>query len=584
MRSLSYTQIRRRFLDYFHKKHNHALVPSAKLIPFADDSLLFTNAGMVPFKDYFMGKEVAPYASACSVQKCLRAGGKHNDLDNVGHTARHHTFFEMLGNFSFGSHGTAGKHTPYFKEESIHMAWDFLTQDLGLPRDRLRVTHLHSDSTTPEIWRLQQGLERDQIIAMGEEDNFWSMGDTGPCGPCTEIFWDMGDDIKDEDERWVELWNLVFMEEALQGDGSRVPLQHVAVDTGMGLERIASVLQGKTSNWDTDSLQMLTAFVDAMIPANDPCTPLQRQLASRVIADHARACAFLIADGIRPGAAGRGYVLRRIIRRAVKYGSNIGLSEPFLGHVVEEVTRDMAADYPELEEELEVMQQVLRSEEELFLSTLGRGYSLFTVGMSEAEDPQVVPPELAFKLYDSCGFPIDLTQMLAKEQGLSLDVDAVNTLMEEQRERGRANWAKQNQAESNSDGQLARQWEEAGCTSHFVGRDQRQLEVADARVLAISPRDEFSSIVMLDRTPFYPRGGGQVGDVGTITFELENGETVHSRVLDSCEYIYTVCPTTPDMAQVLISLHLCIYTFFSPLPPLPRIRRFPVQQWSCLCG
>ena len=425
----SSNDIRRQFLDYFNR-HGHEVVASSPLVPANDQTLLFTNAGMVQFKDVFLGLEQRTCPRAVTAQRCVRAGGKHNDLENVGYTARHHTFFEMLGNFSFGD---------YFKEQAIRYAWDFLTGELSIPQEKLWVTVYRDDAEAEAIWLQQIGVDKNRFSRCGDKDNFWSMGDTGPCGPCSEIFYDYGADVPggppgsaDQDgDRYVEIWNLVFMEFNRDSEGNMHPLPRPSVDTGMGLERTAAVLQGARNNYETDLFRPLVDAVCTL--AGEHATDL---VSTRVIADHIRSCAFLIADGVIPANEGRGYVLRRIIRRALRHGSKLGLNEPFFHKLVAPLVDVMGDACPELTKAQESVTNALKQEEERFTETLEKGLK----HLGTAVDTLVsgtIPGDVVFKLYDTYGFPVDLTADIAREEGLKLDMKGFDKCMDEQRQRAR---------------------------------------------------------------------------------------------------------------------------------------------------
>ena len=432
--------VRNTFLSYFNSQ-GHTVVPSSSLVPHGDPTLLFTNAGMVQFKRTFLGEEQRPYNRAASSQKCVRAGGKHNDLENVGYTARHHTFFEMLGNFSFGD---------YFKEGAIQMAWELLTEKYGLPKDRLWATVYHSDDEARDLWQKIAGLPPERIVGLGEKDNFWAMGDTGPCGPCSEIIFDQGEAMACgpdcgigvcECDRYLEIWNLVFMQFNRTADGVMSPLPKPSIDTGMGLERLAAVLQGVHSNFDTDLIRPIIGRVEDLAGlaygADD-----SKNVAFRVIADHARATAFLMADGVLPSNEGRGYVLRRIMRRALRYGRLLDLKTPFLPAVTAKVVELMGEVYPELMEAQTLIDQVVTNEEERFAETLDHGLKLLSeeVATIRGEGGQVLPGAVAFRLYDTYGFPLDLVQDALREEGLDLDIPGYEEHMQVQRETSRASW------------------------------------------------------------------------------------------------------------------------------------------------
>ena len=510
--STGIADIRAQFLDYF-AGHGHTKMASSPLVPLNDPTLLFTNAGMVPFKNYFTGQETPPVSRAVSSQKCVRAGGKHNDLDNVGYTARHHTFFEMLGNFSFGD---------YFKEEAIYFAWQFLTKDMQLPAEKLLATVYADDDEAFDLWKKIAGLPDEKIIRIATSDNFWSMGDTGPCGPCSEIFYDHGEAIAggppgspDEDgDRFIEIWNLVFMQFDQQGDGTRVPLPKPSIDTGMGLERIATVLQGQHDNYDTDLMRhLIEASADMSGQAMDGAF----RMSHRVIADHLRSAAFLIADGVLPSNEGRGYVLRRIMRRAMRHAHMLGTKEPLLWQLFPALKLQMAAAYPELERADALIVETLKHEESRFRDMLGRGLRLLEDEVDGIKGKKLAG-EVAFKLYDTFGFPLDLTQDALRERGLSVDTDGFDKAMEKQRAEARANWSGSGSEATETIWFDLRN--DLGATE-FVGY---QSEAAEGQVVAIlqdgtevegaSAGSEVS--VLLNQTPFYAESGGQVGDSGVL--------------------------------------------------------------------
>ncbi len=508
-------QIRQRFLDFF-ARHQHQVVPSSPLVPGNDPTLLFTNAGMVQFKDVFLGLDKRPYKRACSSQRCVRAGGKHNDLENVGYTARHHTFFEMLGNFSFGD---------YFKRDAIRFAWQFMTEEMGLPAERLWVTVFEEDEEAAEIWLNEIGVPPAQLARLGADSNFWAMGDTGPCGPCTEIFYDHGAEVQggppgtpDEDgDRYVEVWNLVFMQYDRAADGSLTPLPRPSVDTGMGLERMAAVMQGVHSNYDIDLFQALIRAAATATGASD-----LDSASLRVIADHIRACAFLIVDGVLPSNEGRGYVLRRIIRRAIRHGYKLGMEQPFFHKLVAPLNEQMGEAYPELTRNQAQVERALLQEEERFAETLEQGMSILEEAISGMSG-QEIPGATAFKLYDTYGFPLDLTADIARERGLGVDLAGFDAAMEAQRERGRAGSQfalgdlQANLAKVIGAGDAAER-----STTEFVGyesldtRGQVTLLVKDGRA-AETARAGDEVVIFLNRTPFYAESGGQVGDTGTLS-------------------------------------------------------------------
>ncbi len=499
--------IRSLFVSFF-AEQGHKVVPSASLIPENDLTLLFVNAGMVPFKDIFLGDASASYTRATSVQRCMRAGGKHNDLDNVGYTARHHTFFEMMGNFSFGD---------YFKREAITMAWQFLTKELGLPPEKLWVTVFEDDDEAASIWLDGLGISPERFSRCGAVDNFWSMGDTGPCGPCSEIFYDHGPDIpggppgsEDADaDRYIEIWNLVFMQYNRLADGSMEPLPKPSVDTGMGLERIAAVMQGVHNNYDTDIFSDIIAVAGKLLK----CQDLSHH-ALRVIADHLRSACFLIVDGVLPSNEGRGYVLRRIIRRALRHGHQLSNRVDFMHQLVPTFIDVMGQAYPELDEFQVDLIAVLRREEQQFGVTLAKGMQLLNMAMLNAED-DVLSGDVAFQLYDTYGFPVDLTQDIAKEKFLSVDMDGFEKALADQRRRSQQ--SSQFSVDYNvSLGDLGE--------SSFVGYTQMEcsaqvmfLANAEVQVDKLSKGEQ--GILVLDQTPFYPEGGGQVGDQGAVTWD-----------------------------------------------------------------
>ncbi|HEY6007427.1 MAG TPA: alanine--tRNA ligase, partial [Geobacteraceae bacterium] len=433
-------EIRAMFLRYFEER-GHTIVPSSSLIPHNDPTLLFANAGMNQFKDCFLGLEKRDYVRACSSQKCVRAGGKHNDLENVGRTARHHTFFEMLGNFSFGD---------YFKKEAIHFAWEFLTKELRLDKSRLYVTVYKDDDEAADIWHLQEGVPYDRIYRFGEKDNFWAMGDTGPCGPCTEIFWDNGPEVGCgspdcavgcDCDRYMEIWNNVFMQFERAADGTLTPLPKPSVDTGMGLERISTVMQGKQTNYDTDLFQGIIRHIERL-SGKTYGDNNKDDVSMRVIADHARATTFLICDGALPSNEGRGYVLRRIMRRAARHAKMLGFAEPMLHRAVDAVNEMMADAYPELIERESYIKKVVLAEEERFLDTLDNGLRILNdeVANLRRKGETVIPGETLFRLYDTYGFPTDLTGDIVASEGFTIDEAGFEACMERQREQAREHW------------------------------------------------------------------------------------------------------------------------------------------------
>ena len=498
-------EIRSRFLEYF-QENGHTIVSSSPLIPGNDPTLLFTNAGMVQFKDVFTGEEMRPYQRATTSQRCVRAGGKHNDLENVGYTARHHTFFEMLGNFSFGD---------YFKEDAIRFAWDFLTKRLGLPEERLWVTVHHSDQEAEDIWIQTIGVDPNRLSRLGDKDNFWSMGDTGPCGPCSEIFYDHGPDVpggppgsKDDDlDRYIEIWNLVFMQFEQSADGTRTPLPKPSVDTGMGLERIAAVMQHVHSNYEIDLFQALLKAAAEVTHTQD----LEAK-SLRVIADHIRSCSFLICDGVLPSNEGRGYVLRRIIRRAIRHGHKLGCDQPFFHKIVHTLVAEMGEAYAELRDNEDRIVAALKQEEAQFAKTLDAGMKVLEDAVSSLTS-KTLPGELIFRLYDTHGFPLDLTNDIARERVLELDIEGFEKAMDEQREKSRqgSSFAVEGQVRFDLDGStefLGYTHLDASAVVVALAKDGEQVD-------ALTAGD--SGIVVLNQTPFYAESGGQQGDRGSLT-------------------------------------------------------------------
>jgi len=512
---MSAADVRRAFLDFFAQR-GHRVVPSSSLVPGNDPTLLFTNAGMVQFKDVFLGKDQRDYKRAVTSQKCVRAGGKHNDLENVGYTARHHTFFEMLGNFSFGD---------YFKRDAIVFAWEFVTQKLGLDPERLHVTVFRDDDEAAQLWVSEAGVRPERVTRMGEKSNFWAMGDTGPCGPCTEIFYDHGPEVAggppgspDEDgDRYVEIWNLVFMQFERSADGKLAPLPKPSVDTGAGLERLAAVMQGVHSNYDIDLFRdLVTAAAEVTTTAGAPVDLASPSL--RVIADHIRACSFLVSDGVVPSNEGRGYVLRRIIRRAVRHGYKLGQSQPFFHKLVPVLARVMGEAYPELPERAEQIARVLRAEEERFAETLSSGMAQFEARMKEAGG-NTVPGALLFLLHDTYGFPPDLTADIARERGLAVDMGGYEREMESQRERARA--ASKFSVDLTAGEAIDAQSEFKGYDTLECGSTVVALRRDGGLVPSLQPGEQGE--VVLARTPFYGESGGQVGDTGEITGAAPQG-------------------------------------------------------------
>ena len=510
---MSTTEIRKAFLEFF-RSQGHQVVASSSLVPHNDPTLLFTNAGMNQFKDVFLGSDLRSYSRAASSQRCVRAGGKHNDLDNVGYTARHHTFFEMLGNFSFGD---------YFKRDAILFAWGFLTSVLQLPKEKLLVTVYATDDEAYDIWAKEVGVPTDRIVRIGDNkgapyasDNFWQMGDTGPCGPCTEIFYDHGDQIwggppgsaEEDGDRFIEIWNVVFMQFNRQADGTLEPLPRPSVDTGMGLERISAIMQGVHSNYEIDIFQALIKKAAAVVGISDLSNK-----SLRVIADHIRSCSFLIADGVMPSNEGRGYVLRRIIRRAVRHGRKLGATDLFFYQLVGELATQMGEAYPELCSQQPIIERVLKQEEEQFVRTLDRGLALLEEALAALGDSKCVPGDVVFKLYDTYGFPADLTADVVRERDYTIDDAGFQAEMEKQRERakGASHFA--------VDYNKLLKIEQESC---FVGYGS--LVAKDEAIVALIQQDQEVELVregeeallVLANTPFYAESGGQLGDTGLI--------------------------------------------------------------------
>src|ERR1700748_2227601 len=522
---MSAAQLRRAFLDYFHE-HGHEIVPSSSLVPGNDPTLLFTNAGMVQFKDVFLGKEKRDYVRATTSQRVVRAGGKHNDLENVGYTARHLTFFEMLGNFSFGD---------YFKERAIELAWTLITRDFGLKKDKLLVTIYHDDDEAAGFWKKIAGFSEDRIIRIATSDNFWQMGDTGPCGPCSEIFIDRGEHIwggppgspEEDGDRFLEFWNLVFMQYEQFEGGVRNPLPKPSIDTGMGLERMACILQGVESVFETDTLRQL---IDATASALGH-GPKDDSIASfRVIADHLRASSFLIADGVLPSNEGRGYVLRRIMRRAMRHAQLLGAREPLMHRLVWALVREMGQAYPELVRAEALIEETLRLEESRFRKTLERGLSILDEKSSKLKKGDMFDGDTAFTLYDTYGFPLDLTQDALKSRGIGVDVASFTDAMDRQREKARAAWS--GSGDTATEGVWLALRENLGATE-FLGYETETAEgvvtalVKDGKEVDSLKAGETGSIV-LNQTPFYAESGGQVGDTGMML-----GEGAKFRVTDT---------------------------------------------------
>ena len=505
----STADIRSAFIQYF-TQNQHQAVSSSSLVPANDPTLLFTNAGMNQFKDVFLGAEKRNYSRAVSSQRCVRAGGKHNDLENVGYTARHHTFFEMLGNFSFGD---------YFKSDAIKFAWGFLTEELKLPVEKLLVTVYHTDDEAFDIWHKQIGLPEDKIIKISTSDNFWSMGDTGPCGPCSEIFYDHGEHIwggppgspEEDGDRFIEIWNLVFMQFNRQADGEMQPLPKPSIDTGMGLERISAIMQDVHSNYEIDIFQSLIKAAAEVVGTSD-----MENKSLRVIADHIRSCGFLICDGVMPSNEGRGYVLRRIIRRAVRHGYKLGANDVFFYKLYSALIEQMGDAYPELKKQQVSVEKVLKVEEEQFSRTLTRGMQILNEALEQI-DGDVIPGDVVFKLYDTYGFPADLTADVAREKNVSIDQNGFDECMKQQRERAQQS----SQFGTDYNDQLSSEAE-----SEFTGYEN---EAGNTTIVELFKGSEATNllsqgeegIVVLNSTPFYAESGGQVGDTGKLT--LENG-------------------------------------------------------------
>src|SRR5690348_2236455 len=520
--------IRNSFLDFF-ARNDHQIVASSSLVPRNDPTLMFTNAGMVQFKNVFTGLEKRPYSRAVSAQKCVRAGGKHNDLDNVGYTARHHTFFEMLGNFSFGD---------YFKERAIELAWTLVTKDFGLPKDKLMATVYVDDDDAFNLWKKIAGLPDSKIVRIAGSDNFWAMGDTGPCGPCSEIFYDHGDKIPggppgspdSEGDRFIEIWNLVFMQFEQQEGGQRIALPRPSIDTGMGLERIAAVLQGTHDNYSIDLFAHIIAAIAELtkVKSDGP-----QKASHRVIADHLRASSFLIADGVLPSNEGRGYVLRRIMRRAMRHAELLGVKEPLMWRLVPILVREMGQAYPELVRAQPLVTETLKLEEIRFRRTLERGLALLEDASKSLKRGDMFDGETAFTLYDTYGFPLDLTQDALKPRGVGVDIASFTDAMERQRAKARASWAGSGEA---ADGTV---WfglrEKLGATE-FLGYETERAEGVVAAVLRDGKevgalRKGESGAVILNQTPFYGESGGQVGDTGAM-----HADGIRFKVTDTQKY------------------------------------------------
>ena len=507
------SDIRSTFLDYF-DKNDHQVIGSSSLVPENDPTLMFTNAGMVQFKNLFTGLETRDYKRAVTSQKCVRAGGKHNDLENVGYTARHHTFFEMLGNFSFGD---------YFKENAIELAWNLLTKEFGLDKDKLLVTVYHDDEEAKQLWKKIAGLSNDKIIPISTLDNFWSMGDTGPCGPCTEIFYDHGEHISggvpgsaDEDgDRFIEIWNLVFMQFEQSGDGTRENLPSPSIDTGMGLERLATILQGKHNNYDIDMIRSIIEHTAGITGGNPD------NVSFKVIADHLRSASFLIADGVLPSNEGRGYVLRRIMRRAMRHAHILGAKDPLMHQLVPSLVTEMGSHFGELGRAQSLITETLKSEEVRFKETLDRGLKLLEGETDKLGDGETLKGEVAFTLYDTFGFPLDLTEDILRGQGRNVDLEGFNSSMEQQKQKARAAWA--GSGASKTDNVWFDVRDKSGATE-FLGYEMTEAQgvvvnlVKDSELVSTLSLGE-EGVLITNQTPFYGESGGQVGDTGIITSE-----------------------------------------------------------------
>lgn len=523
----SVNDIRSSFLGYF-EKNGHEAVASSPLVPRNDPTLMFTNAGMVQFKNVFTGLEKRPYSRATTSQKCVRAGGKHNDLDNVGFTARHHTFFEMLGNFSFGD---------YFKEHAIELAWNLITKEWGLPKDKLTATIYEDDDEAMALWKKISGLPEDRIVRLGAKSNFWQMGDTGPCGPCSEIFYDHGDKYwggppgtpEEDGDRFVEIWNLVFMQFEQAADGSRTGLPKPSIDTGAGLERVAAVMQGTNNNYEIDLFRSLISSAQQAIGYNGEST----NASLRVIADHLRSMSFLIAEGVLPSNEGRGYVLRRIMRRAMRHATLLGASEPVIHKIVPTLVKEMGQAYPELVRGEAMIAETVELEENRFLKTLGRGLTLLDEASSGLKEGDELEGATAFRLYDTYGFPLDLTQDALRTRGITVDTAGFDAAMAAQKAEARKSWSGSGEAATD---QIWYAVADAVGPTEFLGYETESAEGAvtalvkgGAQVTELAAGDE--GFVVLNQTPFYGESGGQVGDTGTLT-----GEGIEAEVLDTVKH------------------------------------------------
>ncbi|MDG1437220.1 MAG: alanine--tRNA ligase [Rickettsiaceae bacterium] len=546
MKKLNTQQVRTTFSDYF-KSQGHVHIPSSSLIPQNDPSLMFINAGMVPFKDVFTGLEQRDYTRATSSQKCVRAGGKHNDLDNVGYTARHHTFFEMLGNFSFGD---------YFKEEAIYYAWNLLTKEFCLDKNKLYVTVYHDDDEAASYWKKIAGLGDDRIIRIATNDNFWSMGDTGPCGPCSEVFYDHGAHIpgglpgtpEEDGDRFIEIWNLVFMQYEQVNKDSRILLPKKCVDTGMGLERISAVLQGVHDNYDTDVFQELISYAESILKVKAQGEAL---FSYRVIADHLRSTSFLIADGVMPSNEGRGYVLRRIMRRAMRHAHQLGSKEPLMYRLLPKLVDLFGHSFPELKRAEEFVSSILQQEEERFKKTLDRGLKLLEEESCNIPRGDKLPAETAFKLYDTYGFPLDLTEDILKKQGVTVDNEGFNQQMLLQKERARKAWS--GSGESKTDAVWFDISSEFGSTE-FLGYSQN---IAEGKVISLVQNGEQVEQISVagekftliaNQTPFYGESGGQMGDIGVVS-----SSHCKIKVLNTVKYLGKIIAHICELEEGLVS-------------------------------
>ena len=532
----SLNDIRSTFINSF-EKNGHTHVESSPLVPRNDPSLMFTNAGMVQFKNTFIGQESRDYSRAVTSQKCVRAGGKHNDLDNVGYTARHHTFFEMLGNFSFGD---------YFKEDAIPYAWNLLTKEFGLPKEKLLVTVYHTDDEAANIWKKVAGLTDEKIIRIPTDDNFWSMGATGPCGPCTEIFYDHGEDIfggppgsADEDgDRFIEIWNLVFMQHEKFEDGSQTDLPKPSIDTGMGLERVGAILQGKHDNYDTD---IFRALIEASAQATGVDPDGSQNVSHRVIADHLRSASFLIADGVMPSNEGRGYVLRRIMRRAMRHAHMLGAQDPVMHKLVKALVGKMGGFFPELGRAQSTIEETLLLEETRFKTTLDRGLKLLDDELGKIATGVPLAGDVAFKLYDTYGFPLDLTQDALREKNIAVDVDGFNASMAEQKAKARAAWTGSGEA---ADAPIWFEFADKHGSTEFLGYNDETSEahvlalVVDGKAVKKLAKGDKGALVV-NQTPFYGESGGQVGDHGLVTWDDGKGVITDTKKINGV-FVHTV--------------------------------------------